>query len=143
MNLKEEIKALKNELRNCSYYMSQLNKTEDELDVLWYKLSGVKSPDPSKIPIESHNPSVTEEMRLEMLTRVDELENKRLRLENNIQHINYILSQFEDDMREPVRDIYIRGKTFYSTGIKHNINPSYLQYRIDKNFSDIIKKGGC
>lgn len=141
MTDRQKIQALKYEMRNYKYYLSLKNDLDEKLDEMWYDLAGVRAADPSKIPINSYNPSYSEEVRLSKLEKI-ELKQKELeRVSLQIKYIDDILYQIEEDMREPARDIYINGKTFYYTSIKHGISASYLQYRIDKNLMDIIKKG--
>lgn len=136
----EEVKAIKNELRNYKHNCKKYEKILDKLDTMWYNLAGVRAADASKIPVRSYNPSYSEEMRLEALEQIEILEIEKRRLEAQIQYVEKILSLLEEDIRGPITSIYINKKTFLYTSVRFNLSESYLQYRIDKCLSDIIKK---
>lgn len=142
MNIKDGVKALKNDLKSHRYYLQQYEKISETIDDMWYKLEGVSGLDPSKVTTENHNIEMTEEKRLEMLEKIEQMIKQKEHIEERIKYVKGILHEIESDMLGPTVDIYIKGKTFQATATKYDLYPSYLEYRIDKNLSDIIKKRG-
>lgn len=142
MNVKDGVKALKNELRNYNYNRKKYYKISELIDDMWYEIAGVKAIDPSKVTLENHNQALSEERRLDLLEKIEKYEIERRRIEIQLNYVEHIIEQIEDDMKEPIKDIYIYGHTFQYASMKYDLYCSYLQYRIDKNLMDIIKKEG-
>lgn len=128
--------VFKNELKNLKAYYKSKKEIETELEVLWYDLTGVKG---VRFDIEhvSYNPSLAEQMKLEML---DKIEEKNKELDYTILAIDRYESNLKalpSEIREWVKQILIEGKTYREMGKKVGYSANGIYQRIKREVERI------
>lgn len=140
--LREEVEAYKNELRNLWYYKKKVKEIEDEIAVLEYEMEGVKGIDYSK-QRGSYNPSIAEQRRLAMIEKMERLQKEKEKREEKEKHACRYLMYMSDEDRDLVVSV-IADKRKYREVCKERKIPSTstLANTINLAIAKAIKKAG-
>lgn len=131
-----DYRVFKNEISNLKAYYRSKKEIENELEVMWHELSGLKAIRYDKQP-SSFNPELSESYRLEL---IDRIEKKQKELDYTILAIERYESELErlpSDIREMVEQIFILGKTFAEVGKTIGYSDNGLHYKIKKEVEKI------
>lgn len=131
-----DYRVFKNEVSNLKAYYRSKKEIENELEVLWHELSGLKAIRYDKQPT-SYNPEMSESYRLEL---IDRIEKKQKELDYTILAIERYESELErlpSNIREMVEQIFILGKTFAEVGKTIGYSDNGLHYKIKKEVEKI------
>lgn len=141
-DLREDIEAYKNELKNLWYYKKKTKEIEDEIAVLEYEMEGVKGIDYSK-QRGSYNPSVAEQRRLTMIEKMERLQKEKEKREEKEKYACRYLKYMTDDDRDLVVSV-ISDKRKYREVCKERKIPSTssLANSINLIIAKAIKKAG-
>ena len=122
---------IKEEIRSYRQYKNYRKILNGRLDALWYELTGVKGIRYDKAHFNA-DPAVSEERRLTLLDKVEDLENELKRVESQIEHIDKLLAGMEKDDRELITYTLIKGNTYRSAENKFYITYSAISKKIDR-----------
>lgn len=131
-----DYRVFKNEISNLKAYYRSKKEIENELEVMWHELSGLKAIRYDKQP-SSFNPELSESYRLEL---IDRIEKKQKELDYTILAIERYeseLNRLPSDIREMVEQIFILGKTFAEVGKTIGYSDNGLHYKIKKEVEKI------
>ena len=126
-----DYRTFKNEISNLKAYTRSARELENEIDALWYELTGVKGVQYDKLP-SSYNSDLSENFRLELLDRIEfkqkELDFTMLAIERYQNELN----RLPDDIKNYVVQIFIYGHTFAEIGEKIGYSDRGLHYKVKK-----------
>lgn len=118
-------------LSNLNEYYRDKAKLEEEMDILFYQMTGVSGVSYDKIP-SSYNPGLSEEMRLEAIEKY----NAKIQQYNficmAINEVSTIMASFPENLQNMLTDIYVEKKTFKSVGIKYGYSDSGLWHMLKR-----------
>lgn len=129
----------KKELRCYKGYISKANDLKQEIDDIWYELTGVKAIRYDKLPSGSYNPSVSEARRLNLSEKVERKIKELDRVSNNINYIDSILSRLPKNISKACIDIYCDEKGYKKTSQNEYISDAGLFKQIDKALAEVLK----
>ena len=129
MGQSEKVRVFKNELRNYNYYVSQIDKLQESIDVCYHRLGGVRAIDYSKEPNHS---LPNKELEYKLREDIERYEQKKTLTEQKIKYIDEILGRMENDVKWAVKCVYVEGKQMRNVAYKIFVGHSTLQHRIDK-----------
>lgn len=131
-----DYRVFKNEISNLKAYYRSKKEIENELEVMWHELSGLKAIRYDKQPT-SYNQEMSESYRLEL---IDRIEKKQKELDYTILAIERYeseLNRLPSDIKEMVEQIFILGKTFAEVGKTIGYSDNGLHYKIKKEVEKI------
>lgn len=118
-------------LSNLNEYYRDKAKLEEEMDILFYQMTGVSGVSYDKIP-SSYNPELSEEMRLEAIEKY----NAKIRQYNFtcmiINEVSMILATLPDELQNALIDVYVKKKKFKDAGIKYGYSDSGLWHMLKR-----------
>lgn len=135
----EDVRAFKNELKNYRYYQKKLKAVKEEIDTIYYNLSGLASK-PFGASAGSTNQEIKEERRLEAFNTIEMLEDKASTYTQAIQRIESTLNACDSDIRDAIIKIYCDGHTYSSMAVHTYYSPRGLEKRIDKEIKKALKE---
>lgn len=113
MDIKKDIKAFKNELRNYLTYKRKLDEINEKIELNDYEESGVKGIKYDTIKVsKSANEKAIAKKRLTLIERGEKLEAERDRLQKQINYIESILKQMDEKFARAIVFIYAEGRTY-------------------------------
>lgn len=124
-----EYRTFRNEISNLRSYYEAKCQTEDEIDLLWYELTGVKGVSFDRQPT-SFNPSLSEQTRLELLDKIEQKEKELDYLWMAIERYEKNLNRLSDEVRGYVEQLFILGETFETVGKRTGYNKGSIAYKI-------------
>lgn len=133
----EEVRAFKNELRNYKSYLHKVTRLEEEIDLVLYRLGGVRGVDPSKEPIHAYP---NKDAVWELYDKLSRLERKKAIYEGHLIEIDRILNLMEEFTRDALKLVYIEGKRTDIVADSMFISPSGLKNRMNRAIKKAIKK---
>lgn len=134
----EDVRAFKNELRNYRYYQKKLRQAKEDIDNIYYGLSGLAGK-PFGASAGSTNLSIKEEHRLEAYEKIERLKAIADTYSLAVQRIEATLDKCSVDMRDTIIKIYCDGHTYTSMAIHTYYSPRGLEKRIDKEIKQALK----
>lgn len=120
--------------------VERIKERENELDLAWYDLTGVKGVRYDKESIGSHNVAFQEELRLESLENIERLEKSINNLKEQKRELDYILDQLSPFVKETILSIYCcfpKKSTYKKISYKYHMSVSSLQYQIEKEIKKV------
>lgn len=135
----EDVRAFKNELRNYRYYQKRLKAINEEIDNIYYNLSGIASK-PFGASAGSTNQQAKEENRLNALDKIEKLKDKANIYTKQLQSLERTLNACSEEIRDAIIKIYCDGHTYSSMAIHTYYSPRGLEKRIDKEIKLALKK---
>ena len=131
-----DYKTFKNEISNLKAYYKSKKEIEDEIEKLWYDLTGVKG---IRFDIEhaSFNPSLIEETRLELLDKIEQKEKELDYTLLVIKHHEAKLKALPDEIKGYVKQIFIEGKTFEEVAKNSGYTHTAIHYRVKKAVEEL------
>lgn len=133
------VEIFKNELRNyLTYkktYTKKINKLNEEIEYLYYLLSGLsgKGFDGTS---GSTNQEAKEERKLELIEKVNDLQNKKTFYKEQIDSIEKVLNKTQ--YKNILIRIYCKKETYEKVGTEIGYSSRGLQKRIDKELEKIL-----
>lgn len=160
----KEVEIFKNEL-SCYYeYRDQLAETElktreilkkdqEEIDDLYYLLSGVKAADPSRVPIGG-SPEAKAAYQDKLRNKIDKAEKrkekhkevgyqKKLRIALQIIHIEDVLSKLDEEDRKTCLEVFCiskKKKSLEKKGRELYISKQGLHKSLNKKIKKALEK---
>lgn len=135
----EDVRAFKNELRNYRYYQKRLKEINEEIENIYYSLSGLASK-PFGASAGSTNQQAKEERKLEAIDKLNKLKDKANIYAKQIQSLERTLNACSEDIKDVLIKIYCDGHTYSSMAIYTYYSPRGLEKRIDKELMLALKK---
>lgn len=133
----KEVRAFKNLLRNYKFYQERINKLEEDIDLCYHKLGGVRAVDPSREPI--HSP-MDKDIEYKIRDDIEKYEALMKHYKSNIDYVDSVLELIEEETREAIKKVYVESKTLESVSRKIYISASTLRDRIDVRLKLAIRK---
>lgn len=124
-------------IRAVQDYKDDIANAKEELETIWYELSGVKGVDFSKVRGTDFNEFKKvahfqdKERDIRYWTKMIET------AESNLARVEHILEELPDDIREAVIRIYIQGETYETVAREIHFSISGLYARIEKALMEI------
>lgn len=112
-------------------------RLKEELDLQWYDLENVKGVDPSKQP-GSSNRKFMEQVRLDRLDEIEEMVQDQELYEMIVKFVDRKLDNLEDETRNNVVDLYVKGKTYITVSAENFVSDSGLFRRIENELNKNI-----
>lgn len=116
-------------LSKLKAYKKQMKGLEDDLNEIFYEMTGVKGVGFDSIPT-SFNPHLAELKRLDL---IDEYED-RLREYNfmgiAIEIVETMLKEMPEDLQRMLKDKFVKGMTYEKLGMKYGYSHSGIQYKL-------------
>ncbi len=129
--MEEKVERFLNELRNYSKNKKEIERLENEADVLLYDMTGVKGVRYDKIG-GSTNQLMKDLRKLDQIERLNKIYAEIRRLKANNDYIERILEMMEPKIRQVCLDIYCEGKTFESACRELGYSSGGLWKRINR-----------
>lgn len=131
MTKNELVAQYKNELRNYKYYGLMLESVNEKLGDLWYELEGVKAIQYDR-ESGTYNAQLIQEHKLDLMRRINEMENQKTRLESQMSYVGDVLQSMQDEeMRNAIIDVFINGKPLRDVCKKYYISHAGLLYSMN------------
>lgn len=107
--------TLKNELRNYKQYLKDIDRLREALENLLYEMTGVKGVSFDRIST-SYNPQLTEEKRLELIDKKEELMIEYQHAMISVKLIEMKLLKLSDEDRKACLRIMADGESYEKVG---------------------------
>ena len=131
-----EITAFKNELRNYRFYQNKVKELKEEIDLIYYNLTGVKGVSfdrqPSGTSIELKNDKLYNQYH-----KLDNIDKKIKLYESRIESIEQTLNMLDEEVRSIVIGIYADNKTYRELSQTIHLSKSAIHYEINKHLKMI------
>lgn len=137
MKDKEKYEQFILNLKNLNNNKKELQELKDELELKWYRLSGVSGVDSSKISIEHPDRFRIELNKHDQREEIEKLSNKIKALEIIIKETERKLNLLSEDKKSIYIDIYIKRKSFYKVSTKNNMSIGQLQYLLKESYKKL------
>ena len=139
--MKKRIETFKDELKHLYDYQANIRRIETEIEELYYEAENVKGVDFSK-EISTPNPIASEQYRLAIFERIEQLEKIKKREDEKVASICDVLRWMGDNERTLVIEVVADRRKYRDVCKERKIkNPSSLSYKINKIIEEAIKKG--
>lgn len=132
----KEVEAFKNRIRNYNFHIEQIELINEEMNVVFYDLIGVKG-----ASYDYHAPctnqAIKNEHRTDLLEKLEELKEKKKAHQEELDKLNAMLNQLNKTDRELVKKKLINNFTYDELSNQSYMARTTIQYRIDKAIKDI------
>ena len=132
----KEVEAFKNRIRNYNFHIEQIEQINEEMNVVFYDLTGVKG-----ASYDYHAPctnqAIKNEHRTDLLEKLEELKEKKKAHQEELDKLNAMLNQLNKTDRELVKKKLINNFTYDELSNQSYMARTAIQYRIDKAIKDI------
>lgn len=133
----KQVIAFKNRLRNYTFDLSRIVKLDEDIELCYHKLGGVKGIDPSKEPTHCQ---MDKDIEYKIRDDIEKYEALRKTYESNILYVDSVLELIEEETRQAIKDVYIYGKNMFKVASKLYISKSTLRDRMDYRIKLAIEK---
>lgn len=134
-----DVKAFKNELKNFKYYKNKIIELTDEIDNIYYSLSGLSSK-PFGANVGSTNQQLKELNRLNAFGKAEMLKSKRELYKSLIVSIEQTLEAMDSNMRSVCIKVYCDGRTYESIARTKYYSARGLEKKVDKEIQRALEK---
>lgn len=132
----KEVEAFKNRIRNYNFHIEQIEQINEEINVVFYDLTGVKG-----VSYDYHAPctnqAIKNEHKTDLLEKLEELKEKKKAHQEELDKLNAMLNQLNNTDRELVKKKLINNFTYDELSNQSYMARTTIQYRIDKAIKDI------
>ena len=137
---KDKIEHFKRECLSMRYYQGKLQETNEKLEEISVRLSGVSSPAFKEVVLENARNSNRETRILQLMMEEDELRKERDYWKEHIRFVEESLSRIEEPLdRQLIYDLFInRKKKHKEVARKYYLNRQNMYKKVDKIISSII-----
>lgn len=132
----KEVEAFKNRIRNYSFHIEQIEQINEEINVVFYDLTGVKGAS-YDYHVPCTNQAIKNEHRTDLLEKLEELKEKKKAHQEELDKLNAMLNQLNKTDRELVKKKLINNFTYDELSNQSYMARTTIQYRIDKAIKDI------
>ena len=132
----KEVEAFKNRIRNYSFHIEQIEQINEEINVVFYDLTGVKGAS-YDYQAPCTNQAIKNEHRTDLLEKLEELKEKKKAHQEELDKLNAMLNQLNKTDRELVKKKLINNFTYDELSNQSYMARTTIQYRIDKAIKDI------
>ncbi len=137
MKEKEKYEQFILNLKNLNNNKKLLLELKDELDLKWYRLSGVSGVDSTKISIEHPNTKQIEMNKHEQREEIEKLTKKFESLKYLIEDTESKLNMIPETERNYYYEIYVNRKSFYKIASKNLMSIGQLQYLMKEAYKKL------
>lgn len=127
------------ELRCYRGYISKAKALKQDIDILWYDLTGVKAVRYDKAPSGSYNPNLSEARRIHLGEKIERKMKELARVNSNIEYIESVLAKLPPNISKACIDIYCDDKGYKETSKNEYISDAGLFKQIDKALAEVLK----
>lgn len=132
----KEVEAFKNRIRNYNFHIEQIELINEEMNVVFYDLTGVKGAN-YDYHAPCTNQAIKNEHRTDLLEKLEELKEKKKAHQEELDKLNAMLNQLNKTDRELVKKKLINNFTYDELSNQSYMARTTIQYRIDKAIKDI------
>ena len=127
------------ELKNYQNYLHYRENLLGIIDAVEYDLTGVKGIRYDKIPT-SQNPSLSEERKLYLIEKLEDLRKELKRVDLNIEHTEKLMESLNDEELEMVTLVLVEHETLRRVASRLYISHPALSKRIRKILEKLEKE---
>lgn len=121
------------------YYSNKLfNSIKEDIDNLYYELTGVKGYDYSKIPT-SFNASISEQKRLDIIEFINIKKAELEALKSSCEHMSLLLPKFTKQEINILNRVLIYKESYESIGYEFGYSASSMWRYVESFIDNVIK----
>lgn len=132
-----DYKAFKNELQNYYKYLKNVDKIKEEINQIWYDMSGVKAIRYDKQLI-THNPELSNMIKHEYMSRIEEKEIELDHVLSSIKYIELKLSKMNPEDKQVCIDIISKGISSEKVANEKGYSKSGMWKRIKRELERVL-----
>lgn len=124
-----KVKSFKYDLANYNNYQDNIKELTDKIEDCYYQLSGVHSPDATKIPTKTPK-NIDNEYKLR--DNIEQYESLKKAYQTIITYCDIILDRMDEETKQATIDIYVNGMRTEDVAQRMFTSRSALNSRITR-----------
>lgn len=132
----QEIVAFKNELRNYRFYESKIKELTQEINKIYYELTGVKGICYDRQP-GSTSPEAKSGKMYDSYNKIDALSSKLSVYKAKFNSLECVLNKLDCDAKKLIINVYVEGKTYRELSEIMKLSPSAIHYEVTKHLKGL------